>query len=86
MTNSWELPWQFLICSEKNMDVHRAKAKELSQIKSIKPVNRIQTVDCLCSFQKILGERQVSFPEGGIEIKGKFVSFSKQFLILERRG
>lgn len=78
MTNRLGLPWQLVpnMFTEKNMDVHRAKAKELSQIKSIKPLNGLQIVGgLLMLFSKDTWRKAGKFPEGGIEIKGKFVDY-----------
>jgi hypothetical protein len=78
MTNRLGLPWQLVpnMFNEKNMDVHRAKAKELAIIKTIKPLTGLQTVGGLMMlFSKSTWRKAGKFPEGGIEIKGKFVDY-----------
>lgn len=78
MTNRLGLPWQLVpgMFDEWDMKKHRAKAKELSQIKTIKPLSGMQIVGgVLMLFSKSTWRKAGKFPEGGIIIKNKFVDY-----------
>ncbi len=78
MTNRLGLPWQLVpgMWDEWDMKKHRDKAKELSLIKSIKPLKGLETVGgVMMMFPKSAWIKAGKFPEGAIEIKGKFVDY-----------
>lgn len=78
MTNRLGLPWQLVpnMFNEWDMKAHRYKAKELASFGGIKPLTGLQTVGGLFMlFSKATWRKAGKFPEGGIEIKGKFVDY-----------
>lgn len=78
MTNRLGLEYQLVkgMFTELDVKVHREKAKELSVIKTIKPLSKMQTVGGLMMlFPKSIWRKVGKFPEGGISIKGNFVDY-----------
>lgn len=78
MTNRIGLPYQLVkgMFTEWDMKKHREKAKELSSIKTIKPLSKMQTVGgVMMLFPKSVWQKAGKFPEGGISIKGEFVDY-----------
>lgn len=78
MTNRLGLPYQLVkgMFTEWDIRVHREKAKELSKIKTIKALSKMQTVGGLMMlFPKSVWRKVGKFPEGGISIKGEFVDY-----------
>lgn len=78
MTNRLGLAYQLVpgMFDEKDISKHREVAKVLSERKTIKPLQRYQTIGGLFMlFSKNTWLRAGKFPEGGIEINGKFVDY-----------
>lgn len=89
MVNRLGLKWQLVEGMFEEWDIrkHREKAKELAQIKSIKPLHYTQTVGgALMLFSKETWKKAGKFPEGGIQIKGGFVDYHFSKAVKGRKG
>lgn len=78
MTNRIGLPWQLVPGMFDVFDIkeHRQKAKELSQKNSIKALRGMETVaGVMMLFPKSAWIKACKFPEGAIQIRGKFVDY-----------
>ena len=78
MTNRLGLTYQLVkgMFNEWDAKVHRAKAKELAEKKTIKKLSSGQTVGgVLMLFPKSVWLRAGKFPEGGISINNNFVDY-----------
>ena len=78
MTNRLGLDYQLVkgMFTEFDIKKHRELAKELSVKNTIKPISSAQTVGgIMMLFSKATWLRAGKFPEGGIEINGRFVDF-----------
>lgn len=78
MTNRLGFEYQLVkgMFDEWDMRVHRAKAKELSTINTIKPLRSGQAVAGLMMlFSKDTWRKAGKFPEGGVVIRGNYVDY-----------
>jgi hypothetical protein len=78
MTNRIGLTYQLVpkMWDEWDFRKHREKAKELSTIKTIKPLSQMQTVGgVMMLFPKYTWQKVGGFPEGGIKLQGGYLDY-----------